>query len=267
MRTVNVSLAVAAGAAISLCAAANGQIFLAVKGDQLFRTDGVSVERFTLGDSLHSLSRLSDGRIVGISNTLDQTTQMLEVHELLNPLGIAPSLNQIAKVPERYPTLSDVRGRIFATRTIDVLAELSPATFAELNVVGNMGTPQGIGGSGYDRVNDKLYFTNFATGSFYEVDYTNANAQVIGPLGLNFENQGGEFFGGKYYTALEDIDGDRFVLGQVNTATGAFTPILVLHNGLSTLPGTVGLAVIPGPGALAVFGLGLLVAARRRRSS
>lgn len=265
MQVMRMSLAAGVAAGLFMAMSANAQIFLAVKGNQLFRTDGVSTEQFTLSDSLHSLSRMSDGRILGISNNPNPLTGLQEVYRLDDPLGAAPSLTKINEVAERYPTFSQVRSRVYGTRSIDTLVTMDPSDLTELTLVGNMGNPQGIGGSGYDRINDKLYLTNHSTNAFYEVDYINATLTQIGLLGLNFQNQGGEFFGGTYYAALEDLDNDRFVLGSVDVSTGVFSPILVLHSGLATLDGTVGLAVIPTPGALAVLGLGVFVAFRRRR--
>ncbi len=264
MRSMGLTLA-ASAAAMFLATSASGQIFLAVKGNQLFRTDGITVEQFTLSDSLHSLSRMSDGRILGISNDPNPLTGQQEVYRLDGALGAAPTLSQINEVAERYPSFSQVRGRVYGFRTVDTLVTMNPANLSETGVVGNMGNPQGIGGSGYDRVNDKLYMTNHATGAFYEVDYSNATINQIGLLGLNFLNQGGEFFGRTYFTALEDVDRDRFILGTVDVATGQFNFMLTLHSGLANLQGTVGLAVVPAPGALALLGLGALFAARRRR--
>lgn len=252
-----IALAMVSGAAVAQ------PTFLAVKGNQLFRVDSNGVSQFTLSDEMHSLSTISGNKIVGISST--STGGFTEAYELTGALGPTPTLTLVnSALTQRYPTISDINGTVYGTRDVDNLVTLDNL-LSETSVIGQLGLPQGIGGSGYDPVSDTLYLTDFATDSFYKVNYTNATATLVGSLGLDFTNQGGEFFNGRYWAALEDKDNDRFVLGTVNVNTGAFTPEVTLFSGLANLPGTVGLAVIPTPGATVVLGLGVLAAFRRRR--
>lgn len=254
---IGVSLAVAASTA-----AQASVVKFAVKADRLYRISNGTVEPFTLSDSLNSLTATSHG-IIGISNTTTGNPDEFQVYRLDGAFGPNPTLTQIGIHNTRRPAITEINGTLYGVGEIDELVILDWVDFTA-TLVGHMGTPQGVGGTGYDPVNDKFYMTNHGSQLFYEVDYTNADVTPIGSLGLNFTNQGGEFFDGVYYAALEDLDNDTFVIGTIDVATGIFTETMVLETGLNPNE-PIGLAVIPAPGTLGMLGLAGLLATRRRR--
>jgi hypothetical protein len=255
---------IAVGGLLALVSAAQGQTILATRGNELFRVNGNQVDQFTLTDSLHTLCRTSSGRLLGISNSPVQG--LVEIYELVGAETNNPTLVQVGSSSQRYPALAEVNGTLYATRDVDFLVTLDNNTFSETNVQGNLGLPQGIGGMGYDAAHDRLYLTDFATDNLYRIDYANSTTSLVGPVGVDFRNQGAEWYRGRYYTALERVDTAEFVLGHINVANGAFTQTLVLDTGITFPAGaTVGLAVIPAPGAAAILGLAGLGFGRRRR--
>lgn len=108
---------------------------------------------------------------------------------------------------------------------------------------------------------------NRDTDSLYTVDYVNITSSLVGSLGVNFQNAGAEFFGGRLYLAGQNLDSGFFEIGEVNVFDGSYSTMFQLGGFID--PGVqtelVSLAVIPAPGAIALLGLGGLALSRRRR--
>lgn len=264
MRAWTIALALA-GTTASLASATD--TFLVTRGDTLFRYNGNTVETFTLTDTFHSLSLTKHG-IIGVSNLQENVGNPppdFEIWRLDDPTG-TPFLTRIGTfTDQRFPTLTQVGNTLYG------IGEGMIFTVADdfsLTYVANVTPGEAIGGSGYDAASDTFYVTGQTSDALFTLDLGSGAISQIGTgLGFDFRNQGGEFWRGQYWAALEDVVNDRLVLGTVDTTTGLFSLEVVLLQGLGTLGSnqTVGLAIIPSPASLALLGLGGLAAARRRR--
>lgn len=244
-----------------------GDTFFVMRGDQLYRYDGNSTSQFTMNDTVHSLSATSNG-IIGVSNLQinpgDPPPRNYEVWRLDHGLSAAPVLTQVGNsIDQRYTTLTEINGTLYGLGEGEIytLDNAFNRTF-----VANLTPGEAIGGSGYDSVSGNLYVTGPTTDSFF-IQNLDGTRSLVGALGFDFRNQGGEWWNGQYWAALEDVANDRLILGTISTLDGSFTLETVLQQGLGDLGSnqTVGLAVIPSPSSVALLGLGGLVATRRRR--
>ena len=90
---------------------------------------------------------------------------------------------------------------------------------------------------------------------------------TVGGLGLDIENAGAEFFNGMLYAAVQNKASGMLEVGTIDVGSGAFSSLYTIDSfpdpNLDRL--VVSLAVIPAPSAMALLGLGGLVASRRRR--
>lgn len=241
--------------------------FFIMRDDQLFRYDGNSVSQFAMNGSTHSLS-VTDQGIIGVANEPNNPGNpppVYDVWRLDNGLSAAPVLTNIGtSFDHRLPTVTQVGSTLYG------VGEFEVSTFDNAfnrTFVANVNPAVGIGGSGYDAASDNFYVTANSTDSFYSLNLATGNLDLIGAVGFEFRNQGGEWWNGEYWAALEDVTNDRLVLGTIDTTTGLFSLEVVLMNGLGDLSGdqTVGLAIIPAPSSLVLLGLGGLAATRRRR--
>ncbi|KAA0214302.1 MAG: hypothetical protein DYG94_07715 [Leptolyngbya sp. PLA3] len=265
MRAWTIALALA-GTAVSLANAAD--TFLVVRGDDLYRYDGNTVQTFTLTDTFHSLS-LTEHGIIGVSNLQENVGNPppdFEVWRLDGALSPAPFLTRIDTVTDkRFPTLTQVGSTLYGIGEGEIY---TVAPDFSLTFVTNVNPGEAIGGSGYDAASDTFYVSGQTSDALFTLDLGSGNLSQIGTgVGFDFRNQGGEWWRGEYWAAFEDLTNDRLVLGTIDTTTGLFSIEVVLQNGLGTLGAgqTMGLAIIPTPASLALLGLGGLAAARRRR--
>ncbi len=254
-----------AGTAVSLVSAAD--TFLIARADQLYRYDGNTVETFTLTDTFHSLSLTQHG-IIGVSNLQENVGSPppdFEIWRLDDATG-NPFLTRIGTFTDhRFPTLTQVNDTLYGIGEGEIY---TVAPDFSLTFVANVDPSHAIGGSGYDAATDTFYVAGSHANALFTMDLSNGNLTQIGAgIGFDYRNEGGEFWRGQYWAALEDVANDRLVLGTIDTTTGLFSLEVVLLNGLGDLGSdqTVGLAIIPAPASLALFGLGGLAAARRRR--
>lgn len=241
--------------------------FIVTRGDQMYRYDGNAVDQFTLNDTLHSLSSTDMG-IIGVSNlqsNVGSPPPEFETWRLDGAQSNAPTLTQIGTmVDQRFTTVTQVGATLYGLGEGNIFTIDSPSSFT---LVSPIDPGEAIGGSGYDAATDTFYVTGPNTESFFSLNLNTGARTLIGSLGFDFRNQGGEWWDGQYWAALEDLDNDRLVLGTVDTTTGLFTLEVVLQDGLGSLGSdqTMGLAIIPSPSSIALLGLGGLVVTRRRR--
>ncbi|GAB4386169.1 MAG: hypothetical protein Kow0022_14420 [Phycisphaerales bacterium] len=262
----NITLGIAFAALAGSLASAN-DTFLVTRGDTLYRYDGNTVQTFTLTDTFHSLSSTSMG-IIGVSNLQENVGNPppdFEIWRLDDPTG-TPFLTRIGTfTDQRFPTLTQVGNTLYGIGESDIFTVNNSFN---LSFVASVNPGEAIGGSGYDSVTNTFYVTGQTSDALFTLDLgTGAISQIGSGVGFDFRNQGGEWWRGQYWAALEDVTNDRLVLGTIDTATGLFSLEAVLQTGLGNLTAnqTVGLAIIPSPSSLALLGLGGLAATRRRR--
>jgi DNA-binding beta-propeller fold protein YncE len=114
---------------------------------------------------------------------------------------------------------------------------------------------------GYDSTNDIMYLTNSNTDSLYTVDLSNNVTTLVGSL-VNATNPNGLAYNhdtGVMYM----LDNSTDNLYTLNLQTGEAT--VVGSMGSANFLSLVYLPAVPAPGALAVLGMALLGAKRRRR--
>ncbi len=243
-----------------------GDTFIVTRGDQMYRYNGMTVDQFTLNDTLHSLSSTDMG-IIGVSNlqsNVGNPPPEFETWRLDNALG-TPTLTQIGTmVDQRFTTVTQVGETLYGLGEGNIYTVDSASSYT---LVTAMDPGEAIGGSGWDSATSTFYVTGPNSNSFFSLDLATGARTLIGSLGFDFRNQGGEWWNGQYWAALEDVTNDRLVLGTVDTTTGLFSLEVVLQDGLGSLGSdqTMGLAIIPSPSSLALLGLGGLAATRRRR--
>lgn len=260
-------LIVLAGAVVvPLAALAEDPTFIVTRGTQMFRITGDTVETFVLDDWLHSLEITSDGRFIGTSGTPGNE---VAGYELVDAMGLSPALVQTGTVPAGVPTLSNIKGTIYGLRREGddaLLVTYDDVTWAE-TVVGNLGPGFGsAGGSAYDPISDTFYVTTHIPDTLYVIDYVGATIVGSIALGMDIGFHGGQWFGGQFWSVVHDVASDELVLGTFDVTSGEFTPVKVVLEDASLVPGTVSLAVVPAPaGAVALMALGVLAAGRRRR--
>lgn len=264
MSTHIVALSIAMGAIGS--AACAQPVFLAFTNDTLHRfTLNGPIETFQMSDTMMSLARRSDGAFVGHS-PMASGEQGRQSYELVDPLGAAPSLNLLSnQIAGPRGTLSFVGSQGYAVGNTDELLTVDFSTLEDTGSVGHMGLPTDSNGSGYDRLNDKLYIINGQNDALYSVNYNDATPTMIGSLGVDYLFGGAEFFGGTLYAFIQDTSRQRFVLGSVNTSTGEFTFLRDVAGYDPNDNVFASLAVVPAPATLGLIGLGGLATLRRRR--
>lgn len=253
------------GALAAIAGSASAQTFLAVRGTDLFRYDG-SLEAFSLGDELHSLSVTSQG-IIGVSSTVenfgDPAPELRNVYRLDDALGAAPFLTNLGVTEDLpVPTIFERNNGDLIGLGMGMLFVFNPDFSIATSIAVSV---PGLGGTAYDPLTDTLFGTEQDTDTLVEIDIDTGVVTTIGSLGFDAGNQGGEWYNGTYYTAIEDFDQGLLLLGSIDVGTGAFTQIAVLDNQVGLFAGTIGLAVVPSSATLAPLALAGIFAGRRRR--
>lgn len=240
--------------------------FVVTRGDQMYRYDGNSVSQITISDTFHSLSSTGLG-MIGASNLQDNVGNPppnFEVWRVNNPAGV-PSLTQIGSfVDQRFPTITQVGNTLYGIGEGNIFTIDNALNTTFVTALQDVNS---IGGSGYDANSGTFYVTDGMDDSFYTIDLTDGSRGLVGALGFDFRNQGGEWWNGQYWAAFEDVTNNQLVLGTISTSDGSFTTEVILDNDLGDLVSnrTVGLAIIPTPSTLALLGLSGLAVTRRRR--
>ena len=254
-----------------------GAIFLGTQGNTLYRTDGVTVETFTLSADLTSMAVAPDGTIWGSALTDADGDDYGELYTLANPLGASPSLVwQSDFLEDNTPSLTFVGDTLYgiqktpgADPSTAVLVTIDMNTQSQALVgTGLMG--KGGNGTGYDPATDTFYKIHGAglgtPGELGSVDYALTGGAdpaetFIGLMGLEYLNGGAEFYDGTLYALVQEAGEMELLLGSVDTSTGTFTEMTFIADREAA---PVALAIIPEPSTLSLLGLLGLAVLRRR---
>lgn len=269
MTTFAVGLGLAAQVSI-------GQTFINSLGNTLYRTTvsggGASTMSFGVGADLTSMAvNPTTGEIFGAASTDADGDGFFEIYRIDDPMG-TPTLSLVGDfLTQNTPSISFVdNGRLLGFQSIpndptpSSLIEIDLNAMTQSTIDGNLGVEHQS--SGYDPSTGTLFANdkgNASEAALYTVPFNDADvlSQFVGLTGQATINNGGEFFNGTYYQAINTQGGD-LLIGSINTTTGEFTEIFSL--GTST-NAAVGLAVIPSPGAVALAGVAGIAGLRRRR--
>ncbi|MBX3365188.1 MAG: hypothetical protein KF866_10515 [Phycisphaeraceae bacterium] len=249
-----------------------GQVrFLGTDNEILHRADsnGNYLGAVTLADGIVgmtvvpagvALTGTSAGDIIAISSAQDGSNRY-PLYRLDNPFGAA-TLTQIGSIDRNLTSLTWKAGRLYGTNPLGAIREVNLATL-DTGPADFAGPPSaGFGGMQYDSVNDRFILLTANDDSLYSF-VSPGPASLIGSTGQLFNNSGIEFFQGTLYGAL-DLEGSTdFLFGSFDLSSGAFTTLATVsgHRG-----GSVGFVAVPGPGVLALMGVGALAGLRRRRA-
>lgn len=252
-------------------AASANPILLATFGDSLFRYNAGTdtLETFTLSDRIIAATARGDGSFVMFSRGLASTGEPFQAYELVDGFGANPQLVEIAtNLPEVPSGVTEIGGTLYGVRN-GGLYTYADGSFAESFVgsLGLAGDAASTGSLAYDAANDTLYMVA-RDDNLYEINQGTGAASLIGGAGVDIFNSGLEFVGSDLFGAIFDDQANTLTLGGVNTGSGAFSGFETID--VSGLLGTgplppVSLLAVPTPATLALAGLGLLGAARRRR--
>lgn len=265
----------------TLCAAAGSAsalpTFLVTYGDTLYVRTGATQTSTTLSDDITSLAFAPDGTLYGTSRSDNDSDGSYELYEINDPLG-TPSLTLVGDfLADNTTTIGFIGNQMYGIQKTPNTQMTSPPFLVSIDTGGLSQSPFGatgeisgpfpVGGSSYDPVNDTIWGVEQANPSMlWSIDRNNAPdpaGAAVGDLGIIAGNNGAEFWNGKLFSALWNFQTENLFLGRIDTGTGDFTQIGIVDN----VPqgGSVGLAIIPTPGTLALLGLAGAFATRRRR--
>ncbi len=269
-------VALVAGAGI---ASASGSTYLVSDDSSLYRgtIGGGPAEKFDFlgGEHLIGMTIVPDGAVVTGANPGDviavddqDNGRGYNIYRVDNAFSGTPTLAVIG-VSDRVSNSLAFRqgasggwelyganglGQTFKVHSLDL------ATFAGLADLDSGFGVLGVGGLQFASTGE-AYFTVNGDNSVNAYDIGTNTASAIGPSGAEFTNNGLEFLDGTLYGAV-GLDSGRIAVGSWNTGSGAFSQLdVVAPSG----GGVMGFVFVPGPGTLALLGLGGLVAIRRRR--
>ncbi|MFG0260575.1 MAG: hypothetical protein ACF8LK_09515 [Phycisphaerales bacterium JB041] len=256
-------------ACATIAACAHAQTFLITQGDTYYRYSAGSLQTYTLGNEITGLTTVPAGTTAGNQNGGAASGDVFAVangdggntaYRLNNPLA-TPSLTQVGVMGgggNNSPCFAN--GKLYGVLLGVNFLEYHPTTLAANNTW-NTGVFGGSGGLVHDSGNSFLFVEALNDALFaYTIGGTAAD---VGPLGVDFDNSALESYQSTIYAALGRVDTGQLVLGTVSRNTGAFTQIDVID---TYRGGSIGLAVVPTPGTLALLSLGGALAARRRRA-
>lgn len=245
--------------------------FLATNGDQLFRySSGSGVSNFTMSEDIVGMTTDSNGNVIASSPS---TANTIGIYNLDNPFG-SPTLNlQGTTAGNGYTSLtyvgSDLFGFFDGGQSIHQI-DTNTYVGTSLGAIGVNDTT--FGGSAYDSNSSTFYALGRSvlddSVSLYSVSGFGGslNSTLIGSTGILGDGMSLEYFDGTLYAAIQNIDNGHFELGSIDMNTGSFSFIETLATSFSPDGDTTSLAIlVPAPSSLAFFGLGGLMAARRRR--
>ena len=266
MNTRNIITLIAA-----LSGTAQAQTFLITQGTTYYRYTAGSTQSYTLPNAITGLTTVPAGMTTGNMNGGASSGDIFAVsngdggniaYRFDTPLG-TPSLTQVGVMGgggNNSPCFAN--GNLYGVLLGVQFLEYNATTLVANNtwntgVFGGSGGLVHAGGNSFhfvEGLNDALY------------SYTiGGTASQVGLLGIDIENSALESFQGTIYAALGRIDTGQLVLGTVSPTTGLFSQIDVID---SYRGESIGLAVVPAPGAaMALAMCGLAPIQRRRRHS
>ena len=281
-------LTAAAGLAIGSSALAAPTFIFSV-GDQLFVKTGAVMNQYTLTDDITGMAVAPNGTIYATSASDTGSNGTTELYTL-SDVFTSPTLNLVGDfLSFNTTTISFIGNQLYGFQTGGALGNDHRLVTIDIgaqtdSVVGQTGIfGENVGGSAYDAATDTLYTVingNDTTAALGFInDYTvvapnDPTQSQVGILGSRSINSGAEFFNGILYAILQSPGSASglvdMTLGTINTVTGEFTAIETVLTDFaapSGFPGarSVGFAVIPAPGAVALLGPAALLAFRRRR--
>jgi len=277
MKTLMTSLALAAAFA------AHAQTFFVTQNtsnstSKLYRFGtSVGVSTFNMGARVVGMTRVPAGYgVVGNMNGGAQAGNIIGfgnggVYRLDNPFSANPSFAQIGSSTALCASPVFANGRLWGiggdTPAGSYITEIDMTTFSEISreATGVMGGPGGmihVGGNTFG-------YVEFQTDNYYHYTLGSGNVSTtVGPT-VNHDYAGLEAYGGTIYASFAipagAAGGPYMGFGTLDPNNGSYTELrnLDVYN-----LGQTGLAVVPEPATLAVFGLGALgaIVRRRRRS-
>lgn len=267
---------IALGVAFTASTSLGATTFINSLGNDLYVTTisgggAVNTTVHTLSADITSLAvNQATGEIYGSANTDSNNNGTFELYRLDDVMG-TPSLSLVGDfLAENTPSLSFIGNTLYGVQqpgggvVNGALVTIDLGAMTQSTVDADLGARHES--TGYDPATDTLYANsrgNSSEAALWTVPYGDADvvSQQVGLTGQQAINNGGEFFGGTYYQAV-NLPGGNVLIGSINTATGEFTTVIDLGTA-SNAP--LGLAVIPAPGAAVCFaGLGLAGLRRRR---
>jgi hypothetical protein len=182
-----------------------------------------------------------------------------------NPVSGAPALYAYAELSQQYGSLTKIGDLFYAFSagslfTLDLTDPADPVE-TYIGATGVLGTA----GAAYDPASDTLYMLSFKyeDDALYTVDRNTGAATWVGPLGIDADDLGGEWFGGQLFAAAQNGSSGYFEIGTVDVATGWYSPLMTVASGVDFV--ATGLTVIPEPTSFGLLLLGSLSLLRRRR--
>lgn len=246
-------------AAASLAASAYGQTTFFVTEDQsLYRfAGGDSPDEFALSDRVIGLSFRSDGTLLASSNVNPDNGEP-EFYDILDPFG-TPSLTPTdVQLNFTVSCLTFVGDTVYGMAG-NSLYSFDPQNGYDATLIGASGLGD-VGGLAYN--GQTMYALDNESDALYPIDLGNGAAgAAIGSLGVDSLTSGLEFLDGTLYAAVQNATSDALEVGTISLGDGSFSMLQTVSDGAQQVP--TALAVIPGPGALAL--LGAAGVARRRR--
>ncbi len=254
-----------AAAAATLSSVALADVtYLATHSSTLYRFTPESrpdIETFELGTPVRGLC--FDGTSVfGIATTTDDSDFVI----VENAVSGTPTLTVLAELDRSYGDLAKVGDLFFAFSrdgrdlySIDVSDPADPVeTYIGTNSVG------GNGAVAYAPAGDTLYAISKYADALSSVNRATGGLSYIGDLGIDDLEAGAEWFEGQLYLAVQSGTSFDLEIGRVDVATGAYTPVFTLGEGIAAEVAT-GLAIVPEPTSVALLLAGSFLAWRRMR--
>lgn len=207
------------------------------------------------------------GDVIGIDDQ-DNANGRHDVYRVDNAFSGTPTLVRIGESDRVSNSLTFANGHLFGANGLGGtfrIHELDLTSFAGVADFTPGFAVTGVGGVSYSATDDLFYFVNNGADSLNTYDLNSNSAAFVGGSGTTFTNHGLEHIGTTLWGAIGD-DAGTLEVGTWAKGSGTFTSMQTVapYSGGGS-HGVIGFVAIPAPGAMAVLGLGGLIAGRRRR--